>query len=125
MNELEAAHKIKHRLNHGTDHLDTSIAARLHAAREQALARHGAISSNLSLVGVGHLSHVLWLPRMRSAVAVVALALGIVGWNYWSDHQRAGEMEVIDTALLSDELPISAYLDRGFDAWLERTSQER
>ena len=124
MNELQVAYKIKHHLDHGTDQLDAAITARLHAAREQALAHHSAVSSNLSLAEFGHVSHEVWLPRVRGAVAVVALAVGIFGWNYWSDVQRAGEMEVVDTALLSDELPIDAYLDRGFDAWLKRSSQE-
>lgn len=124
MNELEIGHKIKQQLDLGADRLDATIAAKLHAAREHALARQSAAASSLKLAGIGHLPHEVWLPRVRGAVTALALALGIFAWNYWSDLEQAGEMEVVDTALLSDELPISAYLDRGFDAWLERSSQE-
>lgn len=124
MNELEIGHKIKQQLDFGADRLDAAIAAKLHAAREHALAHQRVAASNLNLAGIGNLPHEVWLPRVRGAVTVLALALGIFAWNYWSDLEQAGEMEVVDTALLSDELPISAYLDRGFDAWLERSSQE-
>lgn len=125
MNDQEVAYKIKHQLDLGTDRLDAAIAAKLHAAREKALARHRVVaSSSLSVAGFGNLAHEAWLPRLRGAAAVVAIAFGIFGWNYWGDLQRADEMEVVDTALLLDELPISAYLDQGFDAWLQRTSQE-
>ena len=30
----------------------------------------------------------------------------------------------VETALLADELPIHAYTDPGFDAWLQHTSHE-
>jgi hypothetical protein len=33
------------------------------------------------------------------------------------------EAEEIDSALLTSELPINAYLDQGFDAWLKRSSE--
>jgi hypothetical protein len=52
------------------------------------------------------------------------LALGVAGVSYWSSMERAAEIEDVDSALLSDDLPINAYLDRGFDAWLKRTSQD-
>ena len=36
--------------------------------------------------------------------------------------QRAAEVEELDAQLLTDDLPIDAYLDRGFDAWLKKVS---
>jgi hypothetical protein len=29
----------------------------------------------------------------------------------------------VDAGLLTDELPINAYLDKGFDSWLKRSSR--
>jgi hypothetical protein len=45
-----------------------------------------------------------------------------MGTYYWNAFEQVQENEEIDSALLADELPPSAYLDRGFHAWLERTS---
>ena len=36
--------------------------------------------------------------------------------------QRAAEVEELDALLLTDDLPIDAYLDRGFEAWLKKVS---
>jgi hypothetical protein len=33
------------------------------------------------------------------------------------------ELGAVDAGLLADELPIGAYLDKGFDAWLDDTSE--
>lgn len=124
MNESEFAYKIKHQLDHGLGAVEPRTAARLHAAREKALSRHTAVSSHLGLVGGGGATHDLWLPRLRGALAALAIAVGVIGWNYWTELERAAEFEEVDTALLSDDLPINAYLDRGFDAWIQRSAQE-
>ena len=38
--------------------------------------------------------------------------------------QRVAELGEIDSALLADELPISAFTDIGFDAWLKHNSSQ-
>jgi hypothetical protein len=58
----------------------------------------------------------------RSLLAVIALTIGATGTYYWNAFEQAREYEEIDSALLVDDLPPSAYLDRGFHAWLERAS---
>ena len=50
------------------------------------------------------------------------LVLGLIGITYWQSMQSSDIAE-IDASLLSGELPISAYLDSGFEAWLKRSSQ--
>jgi hypothetical protein len=42
----------------------------------------------------------------------------------WQQNQRAAELEEIDSLLLSDDLPIDAYLDRGFQNWLKKHAAE-
>jgi hypothetical protein len=39
---------------------------------------------------------------------------------HWQQTQRLAEIEEIDAELLTDDLPIDAYLDRGFEAWLKK-----
>jgi hypothetical protein len=60
--------------------------------------------------------------HVRTAFAVAALVIGATGTYYWNAYSQAQEYEEIDSALLADELPPSAYLDKGFHAWLERGS---
>jgi len=43
----------------------------------------------------------------------------------WQQKQRAAEVEEIDALLLTDELPIDAYLDRGFQNYLKKTAAEQ
>jgi hypothetical protein len=63
------------------------------------------------------------LPRLRKlalAWPVLALVIGLAGIAWWEDHQRTAELADIDAAMLSDDLPLNAYLDHGFNAYLTR-----
>jgi hypothetical protein len=51
------------------------------------------------------------------------LLLGLLGIGYWQATSPPSEVIEIDAALLTDELPINAYLDSGFEAWLKRSQQ--
>ena len=68
--------------------------------------------------------HETFMPRARTTLALVMLTLSVTGAYYWSHFQEAEENEEIDSALLSDDLPINAYLDHGFHAWLAQPSTE-
>jgi hypothetical protein len=59
----------------------------------------------------------------RNLLAAGLLVLGMLGVTYWQIAMQGNDIAEIDASLLSDELPISAYLDSGFDAWLKRSSQ--
>ena len=39
--------------------------------------------------------------------------------HYWQTLQQGDENEEIDIMLLVDDLPVNAYLDNEFDAWLD------
>jgi len=126
MNEQQIAYRIKHHLNRGLD-LDPDKLARLKGARERALARQplgsrvaiGTWADNV--LGRSESPPSSLLRRMLLPMAV--LILGLVAVNHWRDSQRAAEIEEIDAAVLTDDLPLDAYLDKGFDAWLKRSSQ--
>ena len=126
MNEPQFGNKVRQLLNQGL-RVDPGVAERLRAAREQALARQRpqpapalAWADNVlgRFDGWSGLSMRVLLP----AAMLVAALTGIYNWQ---QNQRAAELEEIDAQLLTDDLPIDAYLDRGFQNWLKkRTSEE-
>ena len=126
MNEHQFGNKVRLILNQGL-RLDASVAERLRAARERALARQRpepapalAWADNVvgSFGGWGGFS-------MRLVLPVAFLVAGLAGVYSWQQYQRAAELEEIDAQLLTDDLPIDAYLDRGFQNWLKKTSSEQ
>jgi hypothetical protein len=120
--ELQFAHKVRHVLYEGTDTLDASIAARLHAARTAALDHQRQPVALLSLAGIGHLTADFFRSSLAPTVLAFALVIGAAGALYIDDVMQDSETEAIDSALLSDELPLNAYLDDGFQAWVDSTS---
>ena len=125
MNELQFGNRIRQVLNQGLS-LDKKVAGRLRAAREQALARQRpepapalAWADNL-LGNLGGWSGV----SLRLLAPVLALGIGMATIYTWQQNQRAAEVEEIDAQLLTDDLPIDAYLDRGFQNWLKKRAAE-
>jgi hypothetical protein len=126
MNEPQFGNRIRQILNQGLQ-LEARKAARLRAAREAALARHRPerapalqwADNVLGRVGgIGGLSLRVLLP----AAAVVIAAAALYGWQ---QNRRAADIEELDAQLLTDELPIDAYLDRGFQSWLKKRTAEQ
>ena len=121
--DQELTYKIRHLLDHGSASLDRQTCEKLMAARQQALSRQKVAVAGLSLAGVGQVLGDVLLPQARMFAALLALACGVVGTYYWNSFQQAFENEEIDSALLADDLPINAYLDRGFHTWLDHSPQ--
>jgi hypothetical protein len=120
--ENEFGYKARQILNQGLDTLDREVAGRLHQARQAALSSQRVPVRGLRLAGIGHNVEFAFFANARSLLAVIALTIGATGTYYWNAFEQVQEFEEIDSALLVDELPPSAYLDRGFHAWLERAS---
>ena len=129
MNETHFGNKIRHILNRGLheDRLAPAAAERLRAARLRALERHRpgeapALAWADGLLGrFGGWSGV----SLRLVAPLAALAIGVAAIYTWQQNQRAAELEEIDAQLLTDDLPIDAYLDRGFQNWLKRSTGEQ
>ena len=124
MNEQQVAYRIKQHLNRGLG-LDAGKLVRLKAARERALARQRVESGTPMLAWAGNVigksgGPSSLVPRVLLPIAV--LILGLIAINHWQDSQLAAEIEEIDAAVLTGDLPLDAYLDKGFDAWLKRPS---
>ena len=121
---FEGMQKIRQALDSGAANIDSSIAARLAKARYNALDHKKVAVAVLSLAGIGSGMGNILLPRSpRMLVTIAALTLGIVGTYYLNAFEPADENDAVDSALLADELPIDAYTDHGFQAWLEHSSQ--
>lgn len=125
--EHELARQVVRHLNYGVDNLDPAVRDRLAAARRTALAHYRAQPTavfGLAWAGrlAGRLSdhHVF---NARVLVVAAALLVATAGVAYWQGRGPASELADIDFNLLTDELPINAYLDKGFDSWLKRSSR--
>jgi hypothetical protein len=120
----ELARKVVQHLDYGVDNLDSSIRERLLAARRVALSHYrDRPEPVLGLAWAGQAmarfaEHRTFGPRHWVAVATLVLALA--GIAYWQSPGPANELADIEMSLLTDELPINAYLDKGFDSWLKR-----
>jgi hypothetical protein len=125
MNEQFFAFKIRQHLNRGLHELRPETAARLAAARQGALAHQRQVASQSVLACVGSFAqHHLDNLRLKQGITAIALLLCVVCSAFWIADQRVTELGAIDSALLADELPISAFTDKGFDAWLKRASSQ-
>jgi len=124
--EDDLTRRIIEALDRDADQLDPVARARLNEARERALERFPAATSPaFGLAWAGHaFSKVSGLSsRTRNWVVLATLLLAISGLVIWTRFGPANDVAAIDAALLADELPINAYLDKGFDAWLKRGSR--
>jgi hypothetical protein len=121
--EMEFGYKLRQVLNQGTDGIDQAIAKRLCAARQEALQHQRVAVHGMELASIGHFFADAVFGHGRVILAAVALVVGASGSYVWHQYEQAAEFEEVDSALLSDDLPPAAYLDHGFRAWLERSSQ--
>ena len=121
MNEQQ----LRQILNQGTE-VKPHVAARLAQARQRALEAQRpepapvlAWADNVVgyLGGWGGIALRVLLPM------ILLIAAGATIYT-WQQDQRAAELVDIDSQLLTDDLPIDAYLDRGFQNWLKKRVAE-
>ena len=122
--ELRVAYQIKRHLNSSLSDISVDKLERLRAGREQALTKQKK-GSSLALAGGGTLNNMMgfnfgWAGQL---VPLLVLLVGLLSMSYWHQNRYTEEIAEIDAQMLVDELPPSAYLDRGFDTWLKRGDQ--
>ena len=126
MNEHQFGNKVRQILNQGLS-VNRVTAERLKVAREQALARQRAEPTpalawaDNVLGSFGGWSGV----SMRVILPLAVMVFGVAGIYSWQQNQLIAEVEEIDAQLLTDDLPVEAYLDRGFQNWLKKRAAEQ
>ncbi|MFT4068683.1 DUF3619 family protein [Paraburkholderia sp.] len=134
--EFEFARQVRRALDETTASLAPATVDRLAAARRAALARKkpetvsapvfvpalAGVPAGMTGLPPADLETRRRSPLRRFALAwpLAALVVSLIGIAYWEDHQRTAELADIDAAMLSDDLPLNAYLDHGFNAYLSR-----
>jgi hypothetical protein len=123
MNEYLFGKKIRQILNGGS--LGPQVEARLRAARERAISRQRDERSAALAWAGGGLRSRGWPALALYAVVSLTLLAGSAAAVYsWQQSERIAEIAEIDSQLLTDDLPIDAYLDRGFQTWLKKRSAD-
>jgi hypothetical protein len=116
--------RIARVLDESVDNLGPEQRERLNAARRLALARHRSAPAPA------------WVPAWAGPlgkyterrlfgvhlIPIAALVLGLAGIAYMHSG-TSSDIADIDAGLLTDELPIDAYLDQEFDPWPKRSSR--
>ncbi len=119
MNNDNLARSIATKLDQSLEDLSPGTVYRLRLAREAALARLHADGPSSGSVAAPTLLN------RRILVPVMALILGLSGL-FLLEQQTPQKVDVaeLDAQVLSDELPVTAYLDQGFETWLNHQSTE-
>jgi hypothetical protein len=122
--------RIAAQLNAASLDLPHDISERLRAARTRAVAARLMPQTRLQTSqGVNHQNGVgllnfgdeglnIW-SRLASVLPLIALVAGLAIIQNIMDNDRANELAEVDAALLTDDLPPSAYADPGFLQFLK------
>lgn len=147
MNELQIAHLARQALDESAEHLPWRVTHRLASAREAALARIPSLqkaafaapaaaapvhpilvsgSGHGRLPGAGDPDgrRPIGLRKVAAIlVPILIVAAGLLGISEWDSLRRADDIADVDAAVLVDDVPISAYADRGFGVFLRNVAQ--
>lgn len=124
--DAEFAGTLVRHLDRGIAQLKPRIAYRLQEARARALAALSGQAADRAAFALAEPGgrgnggdHAHWGGAVRwLAAALLAAGIGL-GWQQWHAAEQAQEYADIDSQILASDLPIDAYLDRGFQNWLK------
>jgi hypothetical protein len=123
--DINLAYKIRHALNENLDTLPASTTERLAAARARALARKKADAPRKQArFDLRSVFSTQWMARAAVAAPLLAMVIGLAGVYQVEREQRMAELADLDAAVLSDDLPLTAYTDHGFNAYLAQQQQQ-
>ncbi len=129
--DSDFAKKLTAYLDDGTANLRAGTAYKLQLARAEALARisdpkratamrmtPALAGAGTGAVGGGRTSR----PNYKLWLGILVIVASGFGYQQWQAYQQLKDIEETDAAILSSDLPIDAYLDRGFQNWLKQVS---
>ena len=124
LGQMRFGARVRQALNQGI-RVDAETQERLRAARERALQRQALArpQPEMSLAdnvlgrfgGMGGFS-------LRVLLPAIMLVSGLFAIQVWQENLIVAEVEEIDAQLLTDDLPLDALLDKGFENWLKKRS---
>lgn len=117
MNEAELTRFVRSQLDACASSLPDDLAKRLAHAREAALAKKRVSGLRVAFVGVS-LNTGLWPFAGRAFAALAALVVLVGVLSYAHSQRHIAQMEDIDSAILTGDLPLEAYLNKDFNKWL-------
>jgi len=130
----EFAKKLMVYLDQGAADLKAGTAYKLQLSRHAALARLGqpqretAMQFTPAMAGAGagttssgggagfRVGLKLW-------IGIALIVIAGLGYQQWQAYQQLTDLEDTDAAILASDLPIDAYLDRGFQNWLKSIAE--
>lgn len=135
MNEQQFALQLRKTLDASVEHLPYRVTHRLEVAREAALTRMTGprsgheVTPPAAVVGASApsgpgptaIARPFWWRAMVAGLPVVFVGFGLVAISIWQEFDAADETAAVDLALLTDDLPISAYADRGFGVYIRNS----
>ena len=108
-------HSIKKLLNQSAARISPATLDKLQTARLRALEHHHAHRTAPALAWLGHFGSRSDSPHMSKsfnwAVAVLFVACLISGVAYWQNSIAEHDISDVDTAILTDDLPLHAYVE--------------
>jgi len=125
MNEKEFAENVTRTLNLGLTRIDDGKLAKLRASRQKAM---DAYREPVSILGMATVSgHVMdistWIRKPVVWLPVLAIAAAIATYSLTATDDGYDDVGELDAKLLAGELPIDAFLDKDFGAWVKESAQ--
>ncbi|SCY69282.1 Protein of unknown function [Nitrosospira sp. Nl5] len=120
MNESEIGRKVAQLLDRGVDDMKQSTLNQLQSVRGASLENY-YMAKGIVTVGRGASARSghEWYQKTGKLLSLITLLFVLASIVYWQALHLSDENEEIDIMLLVDDLPINAYLDNEFDAWLD------
>jgi hypothetical protein len=123
-------HAVARRLSAGIEEIPYEQRERLRAARVRAVQARKMPAVAPVVVGRGAGATLALgggerslFNRIASVLPLVALVAGLVVLHDFQSDRRANELAEVDAALLTDDLPPSAYADPGFVQFLKQSGR--
>ena len=121
MKKTRLIRAVRAQLDRSTTALDPKVSEGLFLARQRALG-HQRMRRSI-LAGLG--AHLDLEDGPGPALARGIGLLLLVGClAFWHAERTIAELEEVDSAILIDDLPLEAYVDKGFDTWLRRSDAQ-
>lgn len=122
------AKSITRHLNLSLESFPHQWSESLRVAREHAVDAHAeTVGITASHQGAAAMAFKFWRPHhaLTTVLALlIAMTILAAGWTVWESHIYIQEVEQFDSALLTDDLPLDAYFDDGFEEWLNTPSAQ-